>query len=95
MCNSCLNCLTDLYDWVLSFCCEKHSEDERIGGCVVNIDDQYMRLSLYELKKKDLIDDIETNNKQNTDPNIELIIGSDNKQNNENEWDVMENFSST
>jgi hypothetical protein len=104
MCYSYLNCFTNLYNWVLSFCYENQLEDEKNG---VNIDEQYMRFSLYEMKKKDLIDDKndvnvinidsnqdenkEQNKEQNKEPNIELIINSSNDNNNENEWDVMEN----
>ena len=86
-------------NWLFGICLEKNTENLEEKG-----KENYMRFSFYEMKKKDLIDNKDLNDKDdiivsntnnqnvNNDTTIINIIEDNNKENDNknNEWDIME-----
>lgn len=95
MCYSCLGYLTNLYSWFFDSCFNKnHSDDsdELYDSNKENNNDNYLRFSIYEMKKKDLIDneicEINKNNemaKKDLTENEICEINKDNEMNRDNE----------
>lgn len=102
MYKSCLKNLSSIYKCIFSCCCfyvdDDENENDIIENEIYNHDEKnnnYMRFSIYEMEKKDLIyhHDVEVNNEKSLKEQIERNNNTKkiiNKIEN-TDWDIMDN----